>query len=847
MKVLLLQSALVLLFAHTAFSENSDTAFPVSHPVYAPKEPNIQELKKSVEPLMRMSLKEVIAQVPTESGIFFIGCPNCHSGAQEMNVLGWKPGMGSKVRCNYCRMVFPNKKFPNNREKVIIAPSGVRQVYRYYEDSTGYPYYFEAHAWYEWWLWIRPLAEKLAQLWYVTKDNAYGDRAAAIAGRFAQVFPDYAVRFDHPSEPVIFFPANQKWPYDGIAPYNGAKWRWWGYDDIPTYLASAYDILMSGYDWKRMDAVIGRDTDKRIARDLLRLGYEFTTANPELYTNKSPGMYAEMIRVGRILGDPSMVHEAMKRFGEFFSKGFFADGWWMEGTPAYHDMTVISLRAVINAFSGYEDPAGWKGERFNDLDLIKQHPLFEKAVQVGHEAVLPNGRKIPINDTEGYTRGDWYFRGKATDSTVSRLWPLLGNAAIGTGRGENQIMLNVNWSGNYGHSHYDNGSVILYAAGQELLSDIGYTHTRYRGWTCYTASHNTVVIDQRNQDYGSMEKPVTGKLGFYDDKDPHVKVVDVDASPAYSVSDVYRRRLVLVHAGAGRDYVVDRFDVKGGETHDWLLHGMCEQEGKLETSIAVNKPVETLVPSWGGREKPKHQYEMDPKRFHPYSFLRDIGSGAAAGQWTATWRYDSSALRSHIISQTGTEVFRFRSPSVRLANEDDNKMDDYMRSGIMQRHSGGSSTFIAVHEPFRNDPWIESVKKENDAIIIRYNLDGVNIEDRITLEDEAITVNSSAGWTYQSGAPVSGEVKSLDKTGEQWSLELDRQVPEVNYIRLDFSGGGTYYCPVAAVKGNRLELKDDPGFTLDKDGKVRFYTFPQDQHDGPLHYTLFVSKNPSIE
>ncbi|MBW7893138.1 MAG: hypothetical protein H3C48_19385, partial [Chitinophagaceae bacterium] len=251
-KVLLLQSALVLLFAKPAFSENSDTAYPVSHPVYALKELNIGELKKLVEPLMRMSLKEVIARVPTESGIFFIGCPNCHSGAQEMNVLGWKPGMGSKVRCNYCRMVFPNEKFPNNREKVIIAPGGTKQVYRYYEDSTGYPYYFEAHAWYERWLWIRPLAEKLAQLWYVTKDNAYGDRAAAIAGRFAQVFPDYAVRFDHPSKPVIFFPADQKWPYDGIAPYNGAKWNWWAYYDIPTHLANVYDILMSGYDWKRM-------------------------------------------------------------------------------------------------------------------------------------------------------------------------------------------------------------------------------------------------------------------------------------------------------------------------------------------------------------------------------------------------------------------------------------------------------------------------------------------------------------------------------------------------------------------------------------------------------------------
>jgi hypothetical protein len=43
-------------------------------------------------------------------------------------------------------------------------------------------------------------------------------------------------------------------------------------------------------------------------------------------------MYSEMIRVGRILGDPSMVHEAVKRFREFFPKGFFADGGWREGS-----------------------------------------------------------------------------------------------------------------------------------------------------------------------------------------------------------------------------------------------------------------------------------------------------------------------------------------------------------------------------------------------------------------------------------------------------------------------------------------------------------------------------------
>jgi hypothetical protein len=817
----------IFAFNDVTYAADTDTTI-VQHPVYSPKDVNIDALKRSVDPLMRMSLKEVVAEVPEETGVFFIGCPNCHSGAEEMNVLGWKPGMGLKVRCNYCNMVFPNKKFPNNREKVIIAPSGMQQVYRYYEDSAGYPYYFEAHALYEKWLWIRPLAEKLAKLWYATQDNAYGDRAAAIAGRFAQVFPDYAVRYDYPNAPVKFFPANQKWPFKGLSPYRGAKWRWWGYDDIPTHLANVYDILASGYDWNRMNTLIGPETDKRIARDLLRLGYEFTTANPEEYSNKSPGMYAEMIRVGRILGDTSMIQEAMRRFREFFPKGFFADGWWKEGTSSYHDMTIGSLESVIKALEGYRESSAH--------DEIS---LYRKAQLVNSENVLPNGRKIPINDTWGYGWEYGYDRNKKTDSTVSRLWPALGNAGLGTGSGNNQVMLNVNWSGNYGHSHYDNGAIILYAAGQELLSDVGYTHSKYRGWTVHTASHNTVVIDQKGQDAGSMKHPVTGRLNFYDDKDARVKVVDVDASPAYSMANVYRRRLVMVHSGSGYDYVVDRFDVKGGQVHDWFLHGMCEQQGTLQTSIPLDQPLKSLVPGWGGNEAPKTQFDMNPKRFHVYSYLRDIRKGAASTSWTATWRYDSCALRSHILSQPGTEVFRFGSPSIRLAKEDDNKMDNYMSNGIMQRHSGGSSTFIAVHEPFRNTPWIASVKMEGNAVIITYKLNGQLVRDAVAIDEEEVSVFSSAGWKYESGKAISGKVKALTHAKGKWSLMLDKETPDVHYVRLDFSDGDTYYCPVASVNKNTLELANDPGFILDENGNVQFYTFPQGHHNGPLRYTVY--------
>ena len=829
---------ITLSFMHTAFPQEKHNNHPsgVKHPVYLPDTSDLASLKNAVGPLVQMSLKEVIAQVPSASGIFFVGCPNCDGGAQEMNVLSWKPGMGDTVRCNYCQMLFPNEKFPNNRETIITSPGGVKQVYRYYQNAEGRQYFFEPHAWYERWLWMNIKAEELAKLYYATGDNRYGDRAAAIAGRFAQVFPDYAVRYDYPHVPVKFYPADQKWPHEGIPAYRGAKWAWWGYEDIPNELMGVYDILSAGYDWTRMDKLIGPDTKKRIAQDLIRLGYEFTTANPEIYTNMSPRMYRQMIRAGRILGDPSMVHDAVKRFRGFFSRGFFSDGWWKEGSTGYHHMTISGLKTVADALKGYVDPVDWKGERFDNPDLTLEVPLYKKALEVNKAAILPNGRELALNDT-------WaLLQREKTDETVSRLWPAMGNAALGHGKGKDQVMLNVNWSGNYGHAHYDNGSIILFAAGKELFSDLGYTHTKYRGWTIHTASHNTVLIDQKKQEHGNMKDPVTGNLLFYDDRDAHVKVVDVDASPAYSDAKTYRRRLLLVNAAPGRDYIVDRFDVEGGQSHDWFLHGAAEEQGTLEFSIPLDRPVKSLVPSWAEGSMPGMQDDIDEKRFHPYARLKNIKAGTASKQWTATWKYEGSGLRTHVLSPEGAQAFRFHAPSVRLAREDQNKLDDFQRNGLMQRTTGGRSTFLAVHEPFRADPWIESVTKDGNALVIRYKLEDREVEDRVVLDkDGEIQVTSSAGWNYTSGTAVSGQVKALEAANGKWRLQLDRVAPNLKYVRLDLAGGVTKFYPVVSVNGTWLELAADPGFTIEPGtSKVRYHSFPKEQYDGPLRYTLFV-------
>ena len=112
-KTTFFQFIISLVFIGITYSQAYETtsyAELVKHPVYPPDTNDISKMKQSVELMMRLSLEEVIAEVPVASGINFVGCPNCNGGAQENGVLGWKHGMGDKVFCNYCNMVFPNEK-----------------------------------------------------------------------------------------------------------------------------------------------------------------------------------------------------------------------------------------------------------------------------------------------------------------------------------------------------------------------------------------------------------------------------------------------------------------------------------------------------------------------------------------------------------------------------------------------------------------------------------------------------------------------------------------------------------------------------------------------------------------
>ncbi len=818
--------ALYFLLLAYCFAQNS----PVFEPEYTVDQ--IDSLRSLTRDARNLSVKELADLVPEQSGIYFCGCPKCGGGDHGARTMIWEFPSEDRVRCRYCGTVFPNSNYPENKEKEIISPSGKKQIYRWYADDKGHEYHFQGRALYERYVWCERMAYLFANLFALTGDQDCADRGILILGRFAQVFPDYPVRYNYPFQPVKFFPANQKYPYEGITePYRGAKLNWWGYADIPEKMARAYDLLRPSGASERCAALLGNDIRVRIENDLLRLAYEFTNANPDVHTNMMPGTYKDMIIVGRVLEDPTIVHDTVNRFRNFVNSNFTVDGWWREITPSYHWQVVNSLLGVVRVAQGYSDPLGLGGEQFENLDLERETPLLKKALKAGNEAVLPNGRLIPINDT-------WAKDRRAPlGISRSRLWQGLGHAVLGAGSGDTQFQLHCNWSGAYGHSHADNASIILWALGKELLSDIGYTHTKYRNWTINTASHNTVVVDARSQQLG---KGTDGNLRFYDTTQEHVQVIDVDASSSYSQCTTYRRRLIHVMPEEGKNYVVDLFEVKGGETHDYFLHGSADESGEIQTDSELSALDTTLVPEWGGQNEYEGEncLDLSGERFHSYWFLRNIRTADPDGVFKITWVYGNVGLRAHFVPTDDVVLYVFDSPSIRQAEEDNRRLEDFTRHGACIRRKGPASFFITVLEPFGDSPYISSVRPIEHGLEITY--DGRS--DRVFWDEEDRIVVQSADWEYDSGICQRSVLKSIifNENGQNVFV-TNTPLSQGSFVSLTI-GETVMGFPVSGREGNHIFLTEDSGLAMDTSShEVYQRYFPFRRFVGEPYLTIYNS------
>ncbi|MDP6115153.1 MAG: heparinase II/III family protein [Planctomycetota bacterium] len=148
-------------------------------------------------------------------------------------------------------------------------------------------------------------------------------------------------------------------------------------------------------------------------------------------------------------------------------------------------------------------------------------------------------------------------------------------AILRSGEGENARAAWLDYDSGRSHSHFDALNAGLFAYGLDLLPDYGYPPTGYGGhgtpeamWYVRTAAHNTVVVNQRDQDgkqWGSNGIRAGHTTLWAEDAICHA--IRVDAQEVYEECSRYERTLLMVDVSDELFYLFDVFRVVGGHDH----------------------------------------------------------------------------------------------------------------------------------------------------------------------------------------------------------------------------------------------------------------------------------------
>ena len=846
-------------------------------------------LQKELEPVLRLSDQELVDLVPERSGLYFVGCPNCDGGTQE-NQIAWSIEQPDEVFCRFCRMSYPNEQYPDDKVLSVVNPVGETHDYPYYESpdppsrslqsslpalpsDEGYRHFFQAKGWYVAREALANAASGLARLYQLTGDRSYARKCALLLDRFAQVYPGYCVHHDLPFSQKIVFPGSQRFPYP-VQEYRAAKWSWWAYMDIPANLIRAYELV-------RDSGEISEEMAKRIEDDFFHASVTFVREIPELLTNMDPTMLNGLIVAGLVLGEPDYIHDSVGHIGRLVERQFFRDGMWREGTVSYHNQTVRGLMRLIDLLDGYSDPEGYihpgDGTRYDHLDLLDQYPILKKARRIPELLKYPNGRVVAFHDVWARSKES------PTEATGPMLLPGVGQARLGRGEGASQMQTHLHFSGGYGHQHADLLSLTLYAHGQERLCDMGYTHTRHRRWTTATLAHSTVMVDGQDQDSGGRDRPTDGNLLLYVPGNGGFQAVEASGLRGYpQVVRDYRRLLVLIGISPEDAYVVDLFRVAGGSRHEYGLVGDADHDGSVETELPPAESGPNLLPPGVSVTYPTGESVQGDAEGHnlAYAFVRNVQAAETPDAWSATLTSEAptpGSLKIHGFSEPGTRLLVGSAPSIRRAEEDDAKVDDFTMPVLIRRREGDDlvSTFATVLEPHSGTPFLASAERlpladarpGDVALKITWGdrvdyLLSVADGNGGTLQADDIVLSGRMGFVRERNGEVERMVlvggSSLEKGGRRIEgggviagavvgvlreargdavdgfvidgpLKIGEELAGCTAIVTD-GDGFTYGHPVTGVSHHDgrtiIVLADDPGIEIEADGTGRHVFFP---------------------
>ena len=890
----------------------------VKHPVYPLTLPveqfgflncrikTTEVLVQKVKTIMDIPNDTLDAWNPPYADFFNIGCPHCKAAVSNWYAsmyMTWDPKEPEKLICKNCGHEFPSKKYPLDNIKKIKTPSGTIRSYPYYQGKDGKAYYMESNLYYLRRLWLRDQACYLAIAYALTKNPKYANKVGIIIKRFAENYPEMAIHgrnkkgmpvfYDdvrilaQPKDGVqpmytdkvglnAYYNYEQPYPYYGVRASSGSH----HYSEIDTQLLLAYDQVAEALDLKTRNVIEG----------YFRAQANYVRTYPRYLTNMDPVVINSVIICGRVIGEPEFVHGGINHLKMFLKSQFFPDGMWKEGSPGYGLHVYEHLYDALEHLKGYRDPDGYIGKEQNvhyDLSFIED---FEKKVTNIERALrkfqLPDGTLAAVYDTHPS------MLVKAEDQPLMESKPDLlwstGHGTLGMGSGDNQIQARIQFMGHVGHYHYDILGLQLFNKGREIESEVGYTLTKLRPYSSSTFAHNLIMVDESNQvrarardDNPSMG----GKLIYYGVQVPEVQFISVNSETAYPHLKKYRRSLALIKVSEKKRYLVDLFEVSGGSQYDWLLHGDADRNGSVVLENIGNRSGAKLdfrTDRCGGGKLQTSFDDISTKdlrdylKSNPLGLVRNMKTACTDEQWAATFKSvpdDGTALRVTMIGKSETEIISGDIPSIRRCRtmiegrnrERTDKAMNFWMPIVIARRKGKSldSTFLAVHEPYADEPFIKSIYREGKALIVEtenckdvhlfygnngnYKMKGKYGFLRLR-KDSVIKAYLADGTlldykncTIQLAPENNGEI--IDKRGNIITLSGECSLDNGDRIYLEFPSGEVYSVKIVKVNTQKpvteVILKHDPGFEINKDGTAgRFTSFPNTHFTGPVTYRV---------
>ena len=548
---------------------------------------------------------------------------------------------------------------------------------------------------------MRDACLHLAMLFQVTGDYSHAERSSAILARFADIIPAWPIwnpyngtESQKKSESQADSKTFSEWSTAGI-------WGNWIYYDLvlSTPLLQAKNLIANS-------GVIEKQNAAAKIQDLFNLfiATQRKFSSSPQFSNMDDFQIRGFIEFGLLLPDPELIHEGVRHLNNMYRTGFRSDGWWHEGSSAYHFDIQRGLKSIANELlKGYSDPVGYKckfdGTSYDNLNLaaLVQLPSL-RADAVSQKLVLPDQTFLAIHDTQWPTLGP-----TCVPNQNSFLLGAAGQGTLVSGSSDSLSMATLHWGATSSHSHFDALNFNLWAKGAEVISETQYQpragSKSTREWHTSTAAHVTVVVNGLDQGpkgkFGSnlrQKQPQdaisgvpdwqwrwisgscandSGDLRLFNTDFPEVQVIEADATKAYDkVAGVtmYRRTIALVRIDDNDVYVADIFRIKGANSYDYMLHSCLQRLQELKVSIPLKPMTGSL-----------------------FGYLNNLQSATTDAEWIALFKLgEELQLLTFMAPAKDTTVIQASGPSMRGIGD---------APFVVARRNGDQTTFVAVHHP----------------------------------------------------------------------------------------------------------------------------------------------------